>query len=175
MTNTGNVTLTNVTLADTVGGVTISGGPIASLAPGRSTPRRSPAPTRSPSPTSTPGSVHNLATATGTRPGGSTVSDHDDETVTLPQAAAIDLVKTGTFEDESGDGNADVGETISYAFRVDNTGNVTLTNVTLADTVGGVTISGGPIASLAPGAGRHHDVHRHLHGHPARHRRRVRS
>ncbi|MEN8234536.1 MAG: SdrD B-like domain-containing protein [Actinomycetota bacterium] len=65
---------------------------------------------------------------------------------------AIALEKSGTFLDESGDGYAQPGETISYSFKVTNTGNVTLTNVTIADKVGGVTISGGPIASLAPGA-----------------------
>ena len=35
-------------------------------------------------------------------------------------------------------------------FTVTNTGNVTLTNVTVTDP--GVTMLGGPIASLAPGA-----------------------
>ena len=58
----------------------------------------------------------------------------------VPDNPAIELLKTGSFQDESGDGFAQVGETISYAFTVTNTGDVTLTNVTLADTVGGVTV-----------------------------------
>ena len=153
VTNDGNVTLTNVTLADTVGGVTISGGPIASLAVGASD-----------STTFTgsyvltqvdvdAGSFFNTATATGEcTAAGCPVTDPDDHTETLPQDPSILLAKTGSFQDESGDGFAQVGETISYSFTVTNDGNVTLTNVTLADTVGGVTISGGPIASLAVGA-----------------------
>jgi len=152
VTNTGNVTLTNVTLADTVGGVTISGGRIATLAVGAvdST-------TFTGSYTITQadidsGSFFNTATVTGTDPNGDPVSDPDDHTEPLPQAPSIELVKTGTFQDEKNDGNADVGETISYTFTVTNTGDVTLGNVTLADTVGGVTISGGPIATLVVGA-----------------------
>ncbi|MGB9356948.1 MAG: SdrD B-like domain-containing protein, partial [Acidimicrobiia bacterium] len=62
----------------------------------------------------------------------------------------IELVKVGTLVD-GGDG-VDVGDTITYAFTVTNTGNVTLTNVTVADTVGGVTITGTAIPSLAPNA-----------------------
>ena len=154
ITNSGNVTLTDVSLADTVGGVTLSGGPtIATLAVGATDTT-----TFTGSYTITQADIDageflNTATATGTDSNDEPVSDPDDETVALPQAPALTLVKTGTFNDESGDGFADAGETISYAFSIANSGNVTLTDVTLADTVGGVTISGGPtIASLAVGA-----------------------
>jgi hypothetical protein len=150
--NTGNVTLTDVTLTDAVGGVTISGGPIPVLAVGTvdST-------TFTGSYTITQadidaGTFYNLATVTGTPPVGPPVSDNDDHDQLLPQFAGIALVKTGVFQDENGDGYADVGETISYSFMVSNTGNVTLTDVTLTDAVGGVTISGGPIPVLAVGA-----------------------
>ena len=68
----------------------------------------------------------------------------------MPQLLSINLVKTGTFNDESGDGFAQTGETISYTFAVSNTSNVTLTNITISDP--GITLSGGPIATLAAGA-----------------------
>ena len=58
------------------------------------------------------------------------------------------MTKTGTWNDD-GDGFAEVGETISYAFTVTNNGNVTLTNITLSDP--GITLSGDPIATLAVG------------------------
>jgi uncharacterized repeat protein (TIGR01451 family) len=67
----------------------------------------------------------------------------------LAQAPSLELVKAGVFQDEDGDGLASVGETIAYAFTVTNTGNVTLTNVTVTDPL--VAVSGGPIV-LAPGA-----------------------
>lgn len=56
--------------------------------------------------------------------------------------AAISLTKTGTFNDEDSDGYADVDETISYTFTVENTGSVELTNVDISDP--GLTVSGGP-------------------------------
>jgi len=44
------------------------------------------------------------------------------------------------------------GDPLDYRFTVTNTGNVTLTNVTLTDPLPGVVLSGSPIALLAPGA-----------------------
>ena len=104
------------------------------------------------------GSVSNQATATGTPPIGANVTDvsddnsnlEDDPTVTpLTQTPGIAIIKSGTFNDENSDTFAQVGETISYTFTVENTGDVTLTNVTVTDPL--VTVSGGPI-TLAPGA-----------------------
>jgi hypothetical protein len=67
-----------------------------------------------------------------------------------PTASGITLLKSSTFNDENGDTFGQVGETIGYTFSVQNSGNATLTNVTVTDPL--VTVSGGPIASLTPGA-----------------------
>ena len=68
-------------------------------------------------------------------------------------AAALALEKHGTLNMTvvAPNDHADVGDIIFYTFEVKNTGNAMLTNVTVSDLVGGVTITGTPIASLAPG------------------------
>ena len=71
-------------------------------------------------------------------------------TTCFTQSPAIELLKDGVFNDENNDGFGNVGETITYSFSVENTGNVTLSNVTITDEK--VTVIGGPLASLAPGA-----------------------
>ncbi|PRY86043.1 beta strand repeat-containing protein, partial [Donghicola tyrosinivorans] len=104
------------------------------------------------------GGLSNNATATAwvdgdnnsTRAGDGSedVTDTTDMAVTnsVTRAGGISLVKTATL----GSGTPAAGDTVTYAFTVTNTGNVTLTNVVLTDA--GVTLTGGPIASLLPGA-----------------------
>ncbi len=158
ITNTGNVTLTNVTLSDTLPGIVISGGPIASLAPGATDSTTYTATYTLTQADVDAGQVQNQATATGTDPFGTDVSDlsgattGDDNPLITPLTSgpAIALVKTADTTALSTPPVA--GEQITYSFAITNTGNVTLTNVTLSDTLPGIVISGGPIASLAPGA-----------------------
>ncbi|MEH6659883.1 gliding motility-associated C-terminal domain-containing protein, partial [Leeuwenhoekiella marinoflava] len=77
----------------------------------------------------------------------------DDETVTeLPKNGSIGLIKTGVFNDENGDGYAQVGETITYDFTVTNTGNVTITGTVIDDARIGVDALGITPSNLAPGA-----------------------
>ena len=63
-------------------------------------------------------------------------------------APAASLQKTGTL-DLGVNGVLEAGDRITYTFRVQNTGNVTLNSVSIVDP--GATLTGGPI-SLAPGA-----------------------
>jgi uncharacterized repeat protein (TIGR01451 family) len=160
VTNTGVVVLSNVSLSDPL--AIVSGGPLISLAPGITD-----AVTFTASYTLTQadidaGNVNNQAIVTGTPPSGPTVTDlsdettpgtgagNDDVTVTpIPASPLIGLVKTaGAITDVDGNG-PDAGDTLAFAFTVTNTGNVTLTGVTITDPL--VTIVGGPLASLAPG------------------------
>jgi LPXTG-site transpeptidase (sortase) family protein len=144
VTNTGDVTLTGITLADTVGGVTISGGPIASLAAGASD-----GSTFTGSYTVTQsdidsGSFTNTATVTGTPPSGPDVNDPDSETVTLAGTPTMTVDKSSVTASLSASG------TVTYDYLVTNTGNVTLTGITLADDNDNDDLSCAA-ATLAPG------------------------
>jgi hypothetical protein len=69
--------------------------------------------------------------------------------IKLSSSPSISLIAKAEFSDSNGDGIAQVGEIISYTFIVTNTGNVTLSDITVTDQLLGLVITGGPI-TLAP-------------------------
>lgn len=49
------------------------------------------------------------------------------------------------------DGIIGAGDRVSYSFEITNTGNVTLTDVTVSDTsLPGLVLTGTPVSSMAP-------------------------
>ncbi len=75
------------------------------------------------------GSVVNSASVTGTTPAGTSVSDTDGETTTMP--AAMPMMTLG--KSASPDPFGPVGSDVIYTFTVENTGNVTLRNIIVTD------------------------------------------
>ncbi|WP_349367075.1 MAG: DUF11 domain-containing protein [Nitratireductor rhodophyticola] len=157
--NTGNVTLTDIEVTDSR--ATVSGSPLAGpLAPGA-------VDTTSVTGTYTvvqadidAGNLDNVAASTATLPDGSEIAkqsrpvDGVEGDPTAPPGGVdtvsdYDFVKEAVHDDANGNGFADAGEVINYTFTVENTGNVTLSDVAVTDTK--ATISGSPIATLAPG------------------------
>ncbi|WP_338226486.1 DUF7507 domain-containing protein, partial [Algoriphagus confluentis] len=136
--NTGNVTLQNVTVEDPL---TSTSEIVGTLAPGESASIEA---TYSVTQEDVDqGFVTNVATATGEAPDGSEPSDEDALTVEGVQNPEISLTK------ETGNLNYDtVGEEIAYVITVENTGNVTLSQVEVEDPLTGESIL---IPSLAPG------------------------
>lgn len=161
VTNTGNVPLTNVTVTEEMVDVPVIGGPIT-LAPGavdNSTFTASHVITQD---DLDAGFIENRALASGVFDNGTdpaqTVTDQSGTTVDnnlptrteLGQRPDIDLVKT---VDVSGLSTPPLaGQLLRYAFTITNTGEITLSNVTLSDELDGLVLTGTPIPSLAPGA-----------------------
>ncbi|WP_449404086.1 DUF7507 domain-containing protein, partial [Flavobacterium macacae] len=163
--NNGTIALTNITVTDPL--VTVIGGPIATLAAGASDSTTFTATYTVTQTDIDAGQVNNLAIATGTPPAGPPVSDTSSDptpcatcepvvgcpdctSTELPSNPSIKITKDGTYVDNNGDGITNAGDTVTYAFVITNTGNVTLTNVTVTDN--NAVVSGGPIATLVVGA-----------------------
>jgi uncharacterized repeat protein (TIGR01451 family) len=124
VTNTGNVTLYGVTVNDPLPGLgAVSPVSVASLAPGASAVFTASYTVTQADLDQADGTIDNTATATGTPPGGGTVSDDDTLAVPVAQSPAIQIVKT--YEDVNG-GTVLLGDALTYTFTVTNTGNVTL-------------------------------------------------
>ncbi|MGL5927423.1 MAG: DUF7507 domain-containing protein, partial [Dermatophilaceae bacterium] len=145
--NTGTVTLSSVAVADPRAGTVTC--PVTTLAPGAQTTCTA-APYAITQADVDAGVVSNTATSTGTAPGGATVTSNTSTTDTpVTQVDELALVKTGTVTDVDGNGT-DLGDTVSYAFQVTNSGTVTITTLAIVDPrVGPVSC---PTTTLAPGA-----------------------
>ena len=109
------------------------------------------------------GGLSNQASATASSPGNSNdvsdLSDNgddsdgnttDDPTVTsITASSSLEVTKTAAITDNGGDGNTGSGDIINYTITVENKGNVTLTGLTLVDTLtdgsgGSLTLTNGP-------------------------------
>ncbi|MBN8728049.1 MAG: DUF11 domain-containing protein, partial [Xanthomonadales bacterium] len=149
--NTGDVTLTGVSVNDPLLGGTIACAP-ATLAPGSSA-TCGPVDYTVTAADVQAGHVANTATASGTPPTvpgnpppGPIDSPPDSTDTPIAQNPALTLEKSVTSTGPYG-----VGDTITYSFSVENTGDVTLTGVSVNDPLLGGTIACAP-ATLAPGA-----------------------
>jgi len=153
VTNTGNETLTNLSVSDVFtspsSGVLPVTCPQATLAPGASeTCTATYAATQQDIDN---GMIDNTSIATGTPPGGPpVVSPPSPATVTIPQTPGITIKKSAdpTTVDSAGD-------TITYSFVVANTGNVTLRQISVTDTFTSPSTGALPVtcpeSTLAPG------------------------
>ncbi len=132
--NTGNVTLNNINITDPIVSVDCTSFD-GILGPGESFQCKGSYVVTSADINA--GSRYNLATVTGDCPDGTEdcADDSNDHEEPLPSNEGLGIVKEGEFQDESGDGFAQVGETITYTFEVTNTGGVTLTNVDVTDSL----------------------------------------
>ena len=142
VTNTGNVSISNLTVSDDkIATVTC---PVSTLASGTST-----ICTGGYTITQADldaGSVTNNASATGTPARGALSPAIDSQTVTATPLPAWTLEKSVT----SGAPFSSVGQVVTYAYLVTNTGNVTINNVAVSDDKIATVFC--PVTTLAPGA-----------------------
>ena len=146
VTNTGNQTLHGVNVSDVLTGVTTPSCPQGTLAPGASETCTATYVTTQADLDA--GSVFNTASSHALDPTGAPIgSAPSSVTIQGVQSPAITVVKTALESSYVG-----AGDTIHYRFLVTNTGNVTLSNLTLSDNLTGLGLSAisCPVTTLAP-------------------------
>jgi uncharacterized repeat protein (TIGR01451 family) len=155
--NTGNITLTSVSVSDpTAGNVTCPTPAAPGLAPGASETCTADDPYTVTQDDVDAGGVSDSATASGVDTQGAQSEPSAASAVTVPAAApapAVSLTKTATVDPAADQNAVQVGDRISYAYRVTNAGNVTLISVAVSDpSAGNVTCPTPAAPGLAPGA-----------------------
>ena len=155
VTNTGNVTLTSVAVADpAAGNVTCPTPPAPGLAPGQSEICTADDPHPVTQMDIDNGGVNDTATATGTDAQSTQSPASTPATVKVPAIPAVPAVALQKFANAAnGDTSAiTTGEQIQYSYLVENTGNVDLTTLTVADNkVTSVSCPTPALPGLAPG------------------------
>ncbi|HEX75832.1 MAG TPA: DUF11 domain-containing protein [Dehalococcoidia bacterium] len=129
ITNTGNVTVDNVTLEDHKLWSTPRS--IGSLGPGENI---TVADNYTVVETDLPGPLENTAVVTGKDLQGNAITDNASASVDLSYSPSIQLTKT------PGTSSANIGDTITYTYIIENTGDVTVDNLTLEDDMLGMVI-----------------------------------
>lgn len=143
VTNTGNATLTSVTVTDPLPDLSAVSCPQTTLAPGETTTCTA---TYTVSQADIDaGSIANTATVSGAPPSGPPVTDTGSTTVTATNGPSISVVKSAQPNTVT-----TVGEVITYSFAVTNTGNVTLTSVDVSDPLPDLSAISCPQTTLAP-------------------------
>ncbi len=146
VTNTGNVTLTNVVVTDPLLATPGPACTIATLSPGVSNSTCLDGRTYTITQTDIDnGSVQNTAGVSATPPAGVTAPAPQSPTATATGPVRV----PGVEIDKSGTPYGGVGSTATWTFTVTNTGNVTLTGVSVADPRTGFSCI---VGTLAPGA-----------------------
>ncbi|MCR9083155.1 MAG: hypothetical protein NXH89_12100, partial [Cyclobacteriaceae bacterium] len=139
VTNTGNVTLTNVTVEDPLTGLDVN---VGTLAPGASTSVDTDYVVTQADVDA--GFVLNTALTEGESPDGEDPEDDTEIETPIERNPSIQVIKT-----DNGAQVSEAGDVITYTLTVTNTGNVTLTNVTVEDPLTGLDVN---VGTLAPGA-----------------------
>ena len=158
VTNTGNVTLSNISIADP-NAIFAPITTIATLAPGATNTTAFVATHALTLADVAAGQVQNQSTTTAKTPKGPAISSLSDNAgvtahnPTIVKWPSIALIKTVTsVVDENSNGFTDAGDTIRYGFKIINTGKFTLNNIIVTDPTLPAVISGTPLNGLAPGA-----------------------
>jgi plastocyanin len=142
ITNTDNVTINDITLDDNPLGPINLGGQ-TSLNAGATITATA---TYTVADTDLPGPLVNTATVSGIDPDGNPITDEVSLSIPLTSSASAALQLTKTADKTS----ASFGDTITYTYTITNTGNTTVSNVTLVDNkLGQIYLGGSENITLA--------------------------